>query len=211
MSIYKDISESLQRGRVKLVQQYVQQAIDEGMPAQEILNEALLDGMNIIGEKFKNNQVYVPEVMIAARAMNAGTALLKPLLVAAGQKSAGRVCIGTVKGDMHDIGKNLVKMMMEGRGLEVIDLGTDVSPQKFLDTAVNQNCRIVACSALLTTTMGVMREVVKTIEASGKHGEIKIMIGGAPVTQEFCDEIGADSYTPDAASAAEVAVKFCEE
>lgn len=211
MSIYSDISSSLQRGRVKLVQQYVQQAIDEGIPAQEILDQGLLDGMNIIGEKFKNNEVYVPEVMIAARAMNAGTALLKPLLVAQGQKAAGRVCIGTVKGDMHDIGKNLVKMMMEGRGLEVIDLGTGVSPQKFLDTAVQQNCKVVVCSALLTTTMGVMREVVEIIEKAGKRGEIKIMVGGAPVTQEFCDEIGADAYTPDAASAAEVAAKFCAE
>jgi corrinoid protein of di/trimethylamine methyltransferase len=210
MSIYSDISQNLQRGRAKIVAQYVQQAIDEGLPAQEILDQGLLDGMNIIGVKFKNNEIYVPEVMIAARAMNAGTALLKPLLAASGQKAAGRVCIGTVKGDMHDIGKNLVKMMMEGKGLEVIDLGTDVSPQKFLDTVINENCDIVACSALLTTTMGVMREVVETFENNGKRGNVKIMIGGAPVTQEFCDEIGADSYTPDAASAAEVAAAFCE-
>jgi len=210
MGIYSDISQNLQRGRAKIVAQYVQQAIDEGLPAQEILDQGLLDGMNIIGVKFKNNEIYVPEVMIAARAMNAGTALLKPLLAASGQKAAGRVCIGTVKGDMHDIGKNLVKMMMEGKGLEVIDLGTDVSPQKFLDTVINENCDIVACSALLTTTMGVMREVVETFENNGKRGNVKIMIGGAPVTQEFCDEIGADSYTPDAASAAEVAAAFCE-
>jgi corrinoid protein of di/trimethylamine methyltransferase len=210
MGIYSDISQNLQRGRAKIVAQYVQQAIDEGLPAQEILDQGLLDGMNIIGVKFKNNEIYVPEVMIAARAMNVGTALLKPLLAASGQKAAGRVCIGTVKGDMHDIGKNLVKMMMEGKGLEVIDLGTDVSPQKFLDTVINENCDIVACSALLTTTMGVMREVVETFENNGKRGNVKIMIGGAPVTQEFCDEIGADSYTPDAASAAEVAAAFCE-
>lgn len=208
MSIYSDISQNLQKGRVKQVQQFVQQAIDEGLSAKDILEQGLLDGMNIIGEKFKKNEVYVPEVMIAARAMNAGTALLKPLLVAEGQKSVGRVCVGTVKGDMHDIGKNLVKMMMEGKGLEVIDLGTNVDPQKFFDTAVNQNCRVVVCSALLTTTMGVMREVVETFEKAGKHGDIKIMIGGAPVTQEFCDEIGADAYTPDAASAAEVAVSY---
>jgi methylmalonyl-CoA mutase cobalamin-binding domain/chain len=210
MSIYSDISQNLQRGRAKLVAQYVQQAIDEGLPAQEILDQGLLDGMNIIGVKFKNNEIYVPEVMIAARAMSAGTALLKPLLVAGGQKAVGRVCIGTVKGDMHDIGKNLVKMMMEGKGLEVIDLGTDVSPQKFLDTAINEHCDVAACSALLTTTMGVMREVVKIFEDNGKRSNVKIMIGGAPVTQEFCDEIGADSYTPDAASAAEVAAAFCK-
>lgn len=208
MSVYADISQSLQRGRAKLVQQYVQQAIDEGLPAQEILDKGLLDGMDVIGVKFKNNEIYVPEVMIAARAMNAGTELLKPLLAGAGAKPVGRVCIGTVKGDMHDIGKNLVKMMMEGKGLEVIDLGTDVSPERFLDTAVGKGCAIVACSALLTTTMPVMGEVVETFKNAGCRDRFRIMIGGAPVTQEFCDEIGADSYTPDAASAAEVAVGY---
>jgi len=172
------------------------------------LDNGLLAGMNIIGDKFKINEVYVPEVMIAARAMKAGTELLKPLLVSGGAKAAGRVCIGTVKGDMHDIGKNLVKMMMEGKGLEVIDLGTDVPPEKFLETAVSEHCRIVACSALLTTTMPVMGDVVKTFENAGLRGKVKIMIGGAPVTQSFCDEIGADSYTPDAASAAEAALNF---
>lgn len=211
MSIFSDISQSLQKGRVKLVQQYVQQAIDEGIPAKDILDKGLLDGMNIIGEKFKNNEVYVPEVMIAARAMKAGTDLLKPLLVSTGATSIGRVCIGTVKGDMHDIGKNLVKMMMEGKGLEVIDLGTNVSPEKFLETAVNEHCRIVACSALLTTTMGVMADVVKTFENAGQRGNVKIMIGGAPVTQDFCNEIGADIYTPDAATAAEVAARIVTE
>lgn len=211
MSIYSDISQSLQKGRSKLVQQYVQQAIDQGIPAQDILDMGLLDGMNIIGDKFKNNEVYVPEVMIAARAMKAGTDLLKPLLVSNGAVSIGRVCIGTVKGDMHDIGKNLVKMMMDGKGLEVIDLGTNVSPEKFLETAVNEHCQIVACSALLTTTMGVMGEVVKTFENAGQRGNVKIMIGGAPVTQDFCNEIGADIYTPDAATAADVAVRLVTE
>jgi corrinoid protein of di/trimethylamine methyltransferase len=208
MSIYDDISQSLQKGRVKLVQQYVGQAVDDGLPAQEILDKGLLEGMNIIGAKFKNNEVYVPEVIIAARAMKAGTELLKPLLVSDGVKSVGRVCIGTVMGDMHDIGKNLVKMMMEGKGLEVIDLGTDVAPEKFIETAVNEHCSVVACSALLTTTMCVMHEVVEAFISAGLRGKVKIMVGGAPVTQDFCDEIGADSYTPDAASAAEAAVNF---
>jgi methylmalonyl-CoA mutase cobalamin-binding domain/chain len=208
MSVFEDISQSLQKGRAKLVVQYVTQAIGEGHPAQEILDKGLIEGMNIIGVKFKNNEVYVPEVMIAARAMNAGTEILKPLLASSGAKSVGRVCLGTVKGDMHDIGKNLVKIMMEGKGIEVIDLGTDVSPQKFLETAVNEHCGVVACSALLTTTMGVMGEVVETFKGAGQRQNIKIMIGGAPVTQQFCDEIGADSYTPDAASASEVAVNF---
>jgi len=208
MSIFDEISEGLQKGRVNLVKELVQKAVDQGAEAQEILDKGLLAGMNIIGEKFKKNEIYVPEVMIAARAMSAGTELLKPLLVSGGKKTLGKACIGTVKGDMHDIGKNLVKMMMEGKGIEVIDLGTNVSPEKFLDTAINENCDLVCCSALLTTTMGVMGEVVKAFENAGIRDKVKIMIGGAPVTQQFCDEIGADSYTPDAATAAEVAVEF---
>lgn len=204
-----EISENMQRGRAKVVSQLVAQAIEEGVSAKQILEDGLISGMAIIGEKFKNNEIYVPEVMIAARAMNAGTALLKPLLANESSEYVGRVCIGTVKGDLHDIGKNLVKMMMEGRGLEVIDLGTDVPPQKFLDTAIEKKCDVVACSALLTTTMGVMREVVETFKKSGVRDHFKIMIGGAPVTQSFCEEIGADAYTPDAASAADVAVNFC--
>lgn len=208
MSIFDEISQGLQRGRANLVKELVQKAVDEGAAAQEIIDKGLLAGMNIIGEKFKKNEIYVPEVMIAARAMSAGTELLKPLLVSEGKQTVGKACIGTVKGDMHDIGKNLVKMMMEGKGIEVIDLGTNVSPEKFLETAVNEKCDLVCCSALLTTTMGVMGEVVKAFENAGIRDKVKIMIGGAPVTQQFCDEIGADSYTPDAATAAEVAVEF---
>ncbi len=203
------ISEMLQKGKAKDVKMLVQQAIDEGIPAQTILSEGLLSGMDIIGRKFKNNEVFVPEVLVAARAMNQGAALLKPLLVAEGVKASGKVCIGTVKGDLHDIGKNLVKMMMEGKGLEVVDLGTDVSPDTFVQTAREQNCQIICCSALLTTTMGVMGDVVKAAEAAGIRDKVKIMVGGAPVTQAFCEQIGADAYTPDAASAAEKAVAFC--
>lgn len=205
----KEISAQLQAGKAKIVKTLVQQAIDEGIPAQQILEEGLLDGMGIVGEKFKNNEVFVPEVLIAARAMNQGVALLKPLLAAEGVKASGRVCIGTVQGDLHDIGKNLVKMMMEGKGLEVIDLGTDVSPETFVKTAIEQDCQIIACSALLTTTMNVMGDVVKAAEEAGIRDKVKIMIGGAPVNQAFCDQIGADSYTNDAASAADQAVAFC--
>lgn len=205
----KEISVQLQAGKAKIVKELVQQAIDEGVPAQQILEEGLLDGMNIIGEKFKNNEVFVPEVLIAARAMNQGTALLKPLLAQAGVEAAGKVCIGTVKGDLHDIGKNIVKMMMEGKGLEVVDLGTDVAPETFVQTAIEQNCQIICCSALLTTTMGVMGEVVKAAEAAGIRDKVKIMVGGAPVTEAFCQQIGADAYTSDAASAADKAVSFC--
>ena len=209
MSILSEISENLQKGRAKVVRELVQQAIDEGISAKEILEEGLLSGMNVIGVKFKNNEVFVPEVLVAARAMNQGAELLKPLLAEAGVGSAGRVCLGTVKGDLHDIGKNLVKMMMEGKGLEVIDLGTDVPPEKYIEVAKAEHCQIIACSALLTTTMGVMADVVNAAEAAGIRDSVKIMIGGAPVTEAFCEQIGADRYTADAASAAEVAVELC--
>lgn len=205
----QEISLQLQAGKAKIVKTLVQQAIDEGIPAQQILEDGLLAGMNVIGVKFKNNEVFVPEVLVAARAMNQGANLLKPLLVQDGVKASGRICIGTVKGDLHDIGKNLVKMMMEGKGLEVIDLGTDVAPETYIQTAVEQDCQIICCSALLTTTMGVMADVVKAAEEAGIRDKVKIMVGGAPVTESFCRQIGADAYTPDATSAAEKAVEFC--
>ena len=210
MSILNDISENLQRGKAKVVKELVQQAIDQGIPAQQILDEGLLSGMNVVGEKFKNNEVFVPEVLVAARAMNMGASLLKPLLAESGLKASGRVCIGTVKGDLHDIGQNLVKMMMEGKGLEVIDLGTDVAPETFVETAQKENCSVICCSALLTTTMGVMGDVVKAAEAAGIRDHVKIMVGGAPVTEAFCQQINADKYTPDAATAADVAVELCK-
>ena len=205
-----EISVQLQAGKAKIVKTLVQQAIDEGIPAQKILDEGLLDGMNIIGEKFKNNEVFVPEVLVAARAMNMGAALLKPLLAADGVKATGKVCIGTVRGDLHDIGKNLVKMMMEGKGLEVVDLGNDVAPETFVQAAIEQNCQVICCSALLTTTMGVMGDVVKAAEAAGIRDKVKIMVGGAPVTDAFCQQIHADAYTSNAASAADAAVAFCQ-
>lgn len=209
MDILTEISENLQKGKAKIVKELVGQAIEQGIPAREILEKGLMSGMDVVGEKFKNNQIYVPEVLVAARAMNMGAALLKPLLSEGENASAGKVCIGTVKGDLHDIGKNLVKMMMEGKGLEVVDLGTDVPPEVYVSTAKEQNCQIICCSALLTTTMPVMGEVVKLAEKEGIRDKVKIMIGGAPVTEAFCREIGADKYTPDAASAADAAVEFC--
>lgn len=209
MSILTDISENMQRGKAKVVKELVQQAIDQGIPAQQILEEGLLSGMSVIGEKFKNNEIFVPEVLVAARAMNAGSEMLKPLLMENGVKASGKVCIGTVRGDLHDIGKNLVKMMMEGKGLEVIDLGVDVAPETYVETAKNQGCQIICCSALLTTTMSVMGDVVKAAEAAGIRDQVKIMIGGAPVTEAFCQQIGADKYTPDGATAADTAVALC--
>ncbi|MBO5415005.1 MAG: cobalamin-dependent protein [Clostridia bacterium] len=210
MSILNEISENLQKGKAKIVKELVQQALDEGVSAELILNDGLMHGMNIIGEKFKNNEIYVPEVLVAARAMNMGAQILKPHLAASGVKATGRVCIGTVQGDLHDIGKNLVKMMLEGKGLEVVDLGTDVSAETFVKTAIEQECQVICCSALLTTTMGVMADVVKEAEKAGIRDKVKIMIGGAPVNEEFCREIGADCYTVDAASAADAAVAFCK-
>ena len=211
IAILNEISENLQKGKAKIVVELVQKALDDGISANDILNEGLLAGMGIIGEKFKNDEVYVPEVLVAARAMNKGAVLLKPHLAAAGVQATGKVVIGTVQGDLHDIGKNLVKMMLEGKGLEVIDLGADVSPETFIQTAIDQNCKVVCLSALLTTTMGVMEDVVKKAEEMGVRDQLKIMIGGAPVSAEFCAKIGADIYTPDAASAADVAVEFCKE
>jgi len=204
-----EISLQLQAGKAKIVKTLVQQAIDEGIPAQKILEEGLLAGMNVVGEKFKNNEIFVPEVLVSARAMNIGANLLKPLLAQDGVRTSGKVCIGTVKGDLHDIGKNLVKMMMEGKGLEVIDLGTDVAPDTFVKAAIDNDCKVICCSALLTTTMGVMGDVVKAAEAAGIRDKVKIMVGGAPVTEAFCQQIGADAYTLDATSASEKAVEFC--
>ena len=210
MSILNEISENLQKGKAKIVKELVTQAVEEGISPELILNEGLLAGMNVVGEKFKNNEIYVPEVLVAARAMNMGTQILKPLLAANGVTANGKVCIGTVQGDLHDIGKNLVKMMMEGKGLEVVDLGTDVSPETFVQTAIEQNCQVICCSALLTTTMSVMEDVVKKAEEAGIRDKVKIMIGGAPVSEDYCKKIGADCYTVDAASAADAAVEFCK-
>jgi corrinoid protein of di/trimethylamine methyltransferase len=207
LSILNEISTNLQQGKAKVVKELVQKAIDEGIDVKVILEEGLLSGMNIIGEKFKNNEVYVPDVLIAARAMNAGTELLKPLLASGGVKAKGKVVIGTVKGDLHDIGKNLVRMMMEGKGLDVIDLGIDVPADKFVKTAIENDAQIIACSALLTTTMGEMKNVVEEAKAAGIRDKVTIMVGGAPVNENFCKSIGADIYTADAASAADEAVK----
>ena len=201
------ISEALQEGRAKQVTALVQQALDEGISAQRILEEGLMAGMNVVGEAFKNGEAFVPEVLVAARAMNFGAAVLKPKLAAEGVKATGKAVIGTVKGDLHDVGKNLCKMMLEAKGLEVVDLGTDVPPEKFVQTAIEQKCEIICCSALLTTTMGVMREVVQAAEAAGVRDRVKIMVGGAPVTDAYCQSIGADAYTPNAACCADWAAE----
>ena len=210
MSILNEISTLLQQGRAPKVKELVAKAIEEGIAPQTILEEGLLDGMSVVGEKFKKNEVFIPEVLIAARAMNAGVELLRPYLVASGATVKGTVVIGTVKGDLHDIGKNIVKMMLEGKGLEVVDLGVDVSADTFVEKAIEHKAQIICCSALLTTTMNEMKAVVEKAKAAGIRDQVKIMIGGAPVTQDYCDSIGADCYTCDAASAADAALAFCK-
>ncbi|MEG0494614.1 MAG: corrinoid protein, partial [Clostridia bacterium] len=181
----------------------VQQALDQGADPAQILNEGLIDAMSIIGDKFSTGEVFVPEMLVAARAMSAGTEILKPHLASEGAEPVGKAVIGTVKGDMHDIGKNLVRMMIESRGFDVTDLGVDVAPETFVTfLQEHDDIDIVCCSALLTTTMPAIEATIKAIEDAGLRDQVKIMIGGAPVTQAFADEVGADAYTPDAGAAA---------
>jgi len=202
--LLKQIEEAVMNGKSKLIKELVPQAIEAGCDANLIL-EALLNGMSVIGERFIAGEAFVPEVLVSARAMNKGTELIKPLLVESGAKPIGKACIGTVEGDLHDIGKNLVKLMMESKNIEVIDLGTDVPAETFVQTVKDEGCDIVCCSALLTTTMPVMGDVVKALEAAGLRDKVKIFIGGAPVNQSFCDSIGADFYTENAGLAAQKA------
>ena len=206
--ILNEISTALQKGKSKQVKQLVPQALEEGIPAQQILDEALLAGMGIIGELFKNDEVFVPEVLVAAKAMNAGVAILQPYLADGENQVKGKCVIATVKGDLHDIGKNLVKMMMEGKGIEVIDMGNDVPAEDIVAKAKEENAQIIALSALITTTMREMASVVEAAEAAGIRDQVKIMVGGAPVTEEFAKAIGADIYTSDAATAADVAAEL---
>ena len=207
-AIYTEISEKLQRGKAMDVAALVTQALEENLPAGEILNEGLVAGMNIIGEKFRLNEVFVPEVLVAARAMNSGLKILKPALSVAGVEPIGKAVICTVKGDMHDIGKNLVKMMIEGQGIECIDLGVDVDPAAIVAAVKENNAQLVCLSALLTTTMMGQKDVVEALKAEGIRENVRVMVGGAPITQEFADEIGADCYTLDAASAAKEAKRM---
>jgi len=201
--VLQEMSEALQRGNAPKVKELTQQALDAGTSVESILNDGLISGMGIIGAKFKKNEVYVPEVLIAARAMHAGMEILEPKLAEAGVKPVGKIALGTVKGDLHDIGKNLVGMMLKGGGFEVVDLGIDVPAEKFVEAVKDGDIQVVALSALLTTTMPQMAEVIKSLKEAGAAA--KTMIGGAPVTQSYADEIGADGYAPDAASAVDTA------
>ena len=205
MDLIQEISEYLQKGRAKNVKQLVQQALDENMDPKAILNDGLLSGMMIIGGKFKNNEVFVPEVLVAARAMNVGLSVLEPKLIEVGNEPVGKAVIGTVQGDLHDIGKNLVASMLEGCGFEVINIGIDVSCDKFVEEVKKNKADILCMSALLTTTMTYMQDVINALEAAGIRNQVKVMIGGAPVSQGFADEIGADGYSDNANTAVAVA------
>lgn len=207
MAIIQEISEYLQKGRAKNVKALVQQALDEGMDPKQILNEGLLDGMMIIGGKFKRNEIFVPEVLVAARALNAGLNILEPKLVEVGNEPVGRAVVGTVRGDLHDIGKNLVVMMLKGAGFEICDMGVDVAPEAFIDKAEEIHADVICMSALLTTTMTNMEDVITELRNRNLRDKYIVMVGGAPVNDSFAQQIGADYYTPDAATAAEVAKK----
>jgi len=195
------LAEAIINGKRNDAAELTKKLIDAGVPAKRILDEGLIAGMSEVGEKFKNGEYFVPEVLVAARAMKAAMELLRPLLAASDVEPIGTVVIGTVRGDLHDIGKNLVAMMLEGAGFRVVDLGVDVPAEKFIEAAREHNAEIVGMSALLTTTMTYMPEVIKALEAEGIRNRVKVIVGGAPVTQEWADQIGADGYAPDAASA----------
>ena len=205
MEILQKISEELQVGNYQDVPGLIQEALNAKIPPAKILSDGLVAGMDIVGDKFRRDELFMPEVLISAKAMQAGMDILRPKLVEAGAKLAGKIVLGTVKGDLHDIGKNLVGMLMEGAGFQVIDLGIDVPSEKFVETVKSQKPDILGLSALLTTTMPKMKEVVESLVEAGVRPSVKVMVGGAPVTEKFAKDVGADAYAPDAASAVEKA------
>ena len=204
----QELSDSVISGNAPKTEELTKLAIGEGVEPAKILNDGLIAAMGVVGEKFKNNEFYVPEMLIAARAMKLGLKVLKPLLVETGIKPIGIFVVGTVKGDLHDIGKNLVAMMMEGAGFQVVDLGVDVSPEKYIAAVKEHSAELVGISALLTTTMVNMQQVVDSFKAEGLKESVKIMVGGAPLTQNYADEIGADGFAPDAGSVVDLAKKL---
>jgi 5-methyltetrahydrofolate--homocysteine methyltransferase len=211
MGILKDIATSLLAGDDKKIVEQVTQAIAEKVPTTEILDDGLIGGMNVVGQKFRNGEMYLPEVLLSARAMTAGVALLKPLLIAEEIPSRGKVVLGSVQGDLHDIGKNLVGIMLEGAGFAVVNLGIDVPAEKFIEAAVEEDASVIGVSSLLTTTMSKMKGVVDLVAERGLSGQVKVLVGGAPLTEEFAQSIGADGYAYDAASAVEKVVALVRE
>ncbi len=203
METLKEISQALQQGDDKKVFESTRQAIEEKIPPKEILEKSLIEGMNVVGQKYKIHEIFLPEVLLAARAMYAGMDLLKPLFIKEGIPAVGKVVIGSVQGDLHDIGKNLVRIMLTGAGFEVIDLGINVPPEKFVEAARRENAPIIGMSALLTTTMPAMRRVVELLKQEGLGDRIKTIVGGAPVSEEFAKQIGADAYGYDSTNSVE--------
>jgi 5-methyltetrahydrofolate--homocysteine methyltransferase len=204
VAILEDIASAVEKGDEAVVGNLTQKAIAEGTDAAEILDKGLVAGMNVVGEKFKNNEVFIPEVLVSARAMKAGMQQVRPLLAEANIRSKGKIVVGTVKGDLHDIGKNIVGMLLEGAGYEVTDLGTDVTKEDFMEVVKKEGVDIIGMSALLTTTMTYMKEVIQAVNEANLKGKVKVIIGGAPITQSYADEIKADGYAPDAASAVDL-------
>ena len=211
MSKMEELFTAVENGKAKLVPGLVQECLDEGNEPLDVLNHGMIDAMAVVGEKFKNNEIFVPEMLVAAKAMKKGVEVLKPHLAGDGSSRIGKMVMGTVYGDLHDIGKNLVILMIESTGYEVIDLGIDVPVEKFVEAASDPEVTVVGVSALLTTTMPAMQETVAALNQMPRRKEFKIMVGGAPITQAFCDEIGADVYTEDAASAGQAAKKLALE
>jgi 5-methyltetrahydrofolate--homocysteine methyltransferase len=203
--ILEQMQKDLYSGKVEEVKKEVKKALDEGLSAQEILNQGLLKGMERAGKDFKAGDLFIPEVLICAKAMHAGLDVLRPLLVGSEATLLGKIVIGTVAGDLHDIGKNLVRMMMEGAGFEVIDLGVSVPPEKFVETAISKGAQLIGMSALLTTTMPSMKTTIEALAKAGLRDRVKVLVGGAPVTASFAESIGADAYAPDAVSAVDMA------
>ncbi|NLM84240.1 MAG: cobalamin-binding protein [Clostridiales bacterium] len=212
MSKIQEIAKAVELGKVKLIEGLVKEALEAGEDANAILNEGMIAAMGIVGQKFQNNEIFVPEMLVAAKTMKKGVEILKPHLAGSSVGKYGKYIIGTVAGDLHDIGKNLVALMVESAGFEVIDLGVDVPAEKFVEAIkANPDCKVVGASALLTTTMDSLRNTVKAMIDAGCKSQVKIMVGGAPITQAFADEIGADAYTPDAGAAAVKAVELAKE
>ena len=208
MQILDKISKDLQNGSMDGVQEGINKALKEGIESEKILHEGLMAGMKVIGEKFKNDEIFVPGVLVAARAMNSGMEILKPKLIESGVESEGTVVIGTVKGDLHDVGKNLVSMMLEGAGFDVYDLGTDVPAEEFVSKVKEVDADIVGLSALLTTTMNEMETVIEALKEAGIRDKVRIMVGGAPITEDFANDISADFYAKNAAEASNIAKSF---
>lgn len=204
MAILEDLAAVVIKGEADVVKNLTEEALSQNISAEEVLNSGLVSGMNVISKQFKNNEIFIPEVLVAARAMKAGMQIIRPLLAEANVEPLGKVIIGTVGGDLHDIGKNIVSMLLEGAGFEVVDLGADVTKEKFLEFAEKENPDVLGMSALLTTTMVFMKDMVQSLEESGLKDKIKVIVGGAPITQSYADEIRADGYAPDAASAVDL-------